>query len=173
MNPPEFDVTNCGLRMFATRIVFDCSFRSQPIATGPGLTAWFMPMELDPDSPMVTSWEPGRRLGVRTPPAEDGSFQTFDYRLEAEGPGRTRLRFAHSGFTGDGWGDGSATGPIWGPGAPFGELVGSRPGVKEFAGSGNVGPTSGGVVASAPGCGTPPASPASTCPGARCSRVRR
>jgi len=54
---------------------------------------------------MVTSWEPGRRLGVRTPPAEDGSFQTFDYRLDAEGPGRTRLRFAHSGFTGDGWGD--------------------------------------------------------------------
>ena len=43
------------------------------VATGPGLAAWFMPMELDPDSPMVTSWEPGRRLGVRTPPADDGS----------------------------------------------------------------------------------------------------
>jgi hypothetical protein len=85
------------------------------VATGPGLAAWFMPMELDPDSPMVTSWEPGRRLGVRTPPAEDGSFQTFDYRLEAEGPGRTRLRFAHSGFTGDGWsGDFEAmTGAGW------------------------------------------------------------
>jgi hypothetical protein len=75
------------------------------VATGPGLTAWFMPMELDPDSPMVTSWEPGRRLGVRIPPADDGSFQVFDYRLESDGPGRTGLRFAHSGFTGDGWGD--------------------------------------------------------------------
>lgn len=77
----------------------------QAVATGDGLAAWFMPMELDPDSPMVTSFEPGRRLGVRTPPAEDGSFQMFDYRLEAAGPGHTALRFAHSGFTGDGWGD--------------------------------------------------------------------
>jgi uncharacterized protein YndB with AHSA1/START domain len=75
------------------------------IATAGGLAAWFMPMELDPDSPMVTSWEPGRRLGVRTPPAEDGSFQVFDYRLEAGGPRRTRLRFGHSGFTGDDWAD--------------------------------------------------------------------
>ncbi|HEV7685230.1 MAG TPA: SRPBCC domain-containing protein [Acidimicrobiia bacterium] len=77
----------------------------EAVATGPGLAAWFMPMELDPDSPMVTSWEPGRRLGVRIPAAEDGSFQVFDYRLESDGPGRTGLRFAHSGFTGDGWGD--------------------------------------------------------------------
>ena len=36
----------------------------EAIATGPGLTAWFMPMEIDPDSSMVTSWEPGRRLGA-------------------------------------------------------------------------------------------------------------
>jgi hypothetical protein len=77
----------------------------EAVATGPGLAAWFMPMELDPDSPMVTSWEPGRRLGVRLPAAEDGSFQVFDYRLESDGPGRTGLRFAHSGFTGGGWGD--------------------------------------------------------------------
>ncbi|HKN41131.1 MAG TPA: SRPBCC domain-containing protein [Acidimicrobiia bacterium] len=75
------------------------------IATGPGLTAWFMPMEVDPDSPMVTSWEPGRRFAVRIPPAPDGSFQVFDYRIEAAGPGRTVLRFVHSGFTGDDWGD--------------------------------------------------------------------
>jgi len=77
----------------------------ESIATGPGLATWFMPMELDRDSPMVTSWEPGRRLGVRTPPADDGSFQTFDYRLEGAGPRRTALRFSHSGFTGDDWGD--------------------------------------------------------------------
>jgi hypothetical protein len=75
------------------------------IATGPGLAAWFMPMEIDPDSPMVQNWEPGRRLAIRTPPAEDGSFQTFDYRIEAAGPGRAVLRFLHSGFTGDDWGD--------------------------------------------------------------------
>jgi len=77
----------------------------EAIATGPGLAAWFMPMEIDPDSPMVQSWEPGRRLAIRTPSAPDGSFQTFDYRLEGAGPGRTVLRFNHSGFTADDWGD--------------------------------------------------------------------
>jgi hypothetical protein len=77
----------------------------EAIATGAGLAAWFMPMEVDPDSPMVTSWEPGRRLGVRTPPGDDGSFQMFDYRIDAGGPGGTVLRFSHSGFTGDDWGD--------------------------------------------------------------------
>jgi len=77
----------------------------EAIATGPGLTAWFMPMEIDPDSSMVTSWEPGRRLGIRTPSEPDGSFQAFDYRIETGGSGGTVLRFAHSGFTSDDWGD--------------------------------------------------------------------
>src|SRR5262245_19803329 len=87
----------------------------EAIATGPGLATWFMPMEIDSQSPMVTSWEPGRRLGVRTPPADDGSFQTFDYRLEGAAPGRTALRFAHSGFTGDGWAEDfdAVTGAWW------------------------------------------------------------
>jgi hypothetical protein len=91
----------------------------EAIATGAGLAAWFMPMEVDPDSPNVTSWEPGRRLGVRTPAAEDGSFQMFDYRIEGGGPfsrpGSTVLRFSHSGFTGDDWGDGfeAMTGAGW------------------------------------------------------------
>jgi hypothetical protein len=77
----------------------------EAIATGPGLAAWFMPMEIDPDSPMVQSWEPGRRLAIRTPSAPDGSFQAFDYRIEGSGPGRADLRFIHSGFTADDWGD--------------------------------------------------------------------
>jgi uncharacterized protein YndB with AHSA1/START domain len=77
----------------------------EAIATGPGLTAWFMPMEIDPDSPMVTSHEPGRRLGVRMPTEADGSFQAFDYRIEAAGPGSAVLRFVHNGFTSDDWGE--------------------------------------------------------------------
>jgi hypothetical protein len=91
----------------------------QAIATGAGLAAWFMPMEVDPDSPMVTSWEPGRRLGVRTPAGEDGSFQMFDYRIEGGGPFSTAdgtvLRFSHSGFAGDDWGDNfeAVTGQGW------------------------------------------------------------
>ena len=75
------------------------------IATSDGLAAWFMPMELDLDSPIVTSNEPGRRLGIRMPPGDDGSFHAFDYRIESAGPGSSVLRFAHSGFTGDGWSD--------------------------------------------------------------------
>jgi uncharacterized protein YndB with AHSA1/START domain len=78
----------------------------EAIATGPGLTAWFMPMEVDPDSSMVTSWEPGRRLAIRTPSAPDGSFQAFEYRIEAAREGGAVLRFAHHGFTSDDWGDG-------------------------------------------------------------------
>lgn len=77
----------------------------EAVATGDGLAAWFMPMEVDRDSAMVTSWEPGRRLTVRTPPEDDGAFHTFDYRLEPAGPGSTVLRFLHSGFTSDTWGD--------------------------------------------------------------------
>jgi uncharacterized protein YndB with AHSA1/START domain len=77
----------------------------EAISTGPGLTAWFMPMSLDPDSGMVTAWEPGRRLAIRTPPAEDGSMQAFEYVIEARDRGSTVLRFVHSGFAGDDWSD--------------------------------------------------------------------
>lgn len=77
----------------------------EAIATGAGLATWFMPMEMDLDSPIVTSNEPGRRLGIRMPAGDDGSFHAFDYRIEAPSPGTVVLRFAHSGFTGDGWSD--------------------------------------------------------------------
>jgi hypothetical protein len=73
----------------------------EAIATGPGLATWFMPWEIDLDSPIVTSNEPGRRLGIRLPPQADGAFQTFDYRIEAAGPRRSVLRFVHSGFATD------------------------------------------------------------------------
>lgn len=82
------------------------------IATGPGLTAWFAPMELDPDDPGIT-WDPPRHLVVRTPEAADGSTQAFEYLVEARNGGGTVLRFVHSGVLGDppagtdpdGWGD--------------------------------------------------------------------
>lgn len=75
------------------------------IATGPGLAGWFMPMEIDPASPTVTAHEPGRRLSVRLPEGPDGSFHAFEYLIEATGQGRAVLRFVHSGFTSDDWGD--------------------------------------------------------------------
>ena len=76
------------------------------IATGPGLAAWFMPMEIDPKSPMVTAHEPGRRLALRLPAGEDGAFHVFEYVIDATGPKRSLLRFVHSGFTSDDWGEG-------------------------------------------------------------------
>jgi hypothetical protein len=77
----------------------------EAIATGPGLTAWFMPMEIDPASPVVAAHEPGRRLVIRMPEGADGSFQAFEYNIEDAGQGRAVLRFVHSGFTSDDWGE--------------------------------------------------------------------
>jgi uncharacterized protein YndB with AHSA1/START domain len=75
------------------------------IATGPGLAAWFMPMEIDPDGTDVTAWDPPGRLAIRTPEAEDGSIQAFEYLVEGRGGGSTVLRFVHSGVVGEEWGD--------------------------------------------------------------------
>ena len=85
------------------------------IATGPGLAAWFMLMEMDPESGMVTAWEPGKRLAIQTPEAEDGSTQAFEYLLEARDGGTTVLRFVHSGVLGRDWSDEfpSMTGHGW------------------------------------------------------------
>ena len=77
----------------------------QAIATGAGLAAWFMPMEVDPNSDMVVAWEPGKRLAIQMPPAGDGSTQAFEYLIEARGEGTAILRFVHRGFLGDDWGD--------------------------------------------------------------------
>jgi uncharacterized protein YndB with AHSA1/START domain len=75
------------------------------IATGPGLAAWFMPMEVDPDSGQVVAWEPGKRLAIQTPTAGDGSTQAFEYLIETQGDGTAILRFVHSGYLGEDWGD--------------------------------------------------------------------
>lgn len=93
----------------------------EAIATGPGLACWFMPMDIEPredgTSPAgtVLAWEPGKRLAIRTPEAPDGTTQAFEYLLEARAGGSTVLRFVHSGFLGDDWGDEyeSTTGKGW------------------------------------------------------------
>jgi hypothetical protein len=85
------------------------------IATGPGLTAWFGPMEApEPDSPAVTAWEPGRRLEVRPPAGPDGSTHAFEYVISTRA-GSTWLRFVHSGIAGDDWSDeyGDTTASGW------------------------------------------------------------
>jgi uncharacterized protein YndB with AHSA1/START domain len=77
----------------------------ESIATEAGLAAWFQPAPLDPASEMVVAWEPGRHLAIRTPAADDGSVHAFEYLIEAREGGSTVLRFVHSGFAADDWGD--------------------------------------------------------------------
>lgn len=75
------------------------------IATEGGMAAWFMPMEIDPDSPEVVEWDPPRKLRIHTPEAEDGSTQAFEYLIEGRNGGTSVLRFVHSGFLGADWSD--------------------------------------------------------------------
>ncbi|HEY6423341.1 MAG TPA: SRPBCC domain-containing protein [Pseudonocardiaceae bacterium] len=77
----------------------------EAIATGAGLAAWFMPMEVNPDRADVTVWEPPRHLAIRTPEGEDGSTDAFEYLIEGRDKGSTVLRFVHSGVLGDDWRD--------------------------------------------------------------------
>ncbi|GAB3924471.1 hypothetical protein GCM10011575_03570 [Microlunatus endophyticus] len=77
----------------------------QAIATGPGITAWFRPMEIDPNSPDVIAWDPPRKLTIRTPEAEDGTTHAFEYLIEGRDGGTSVLRFVHSGILGDDWSD--------------------------------------------------------------------
>ncbi|MDQ3153040.1 MAG: SRPBCC domain-containing protein [Actinomycetota bacterium] len=76
----------------------------QAIATGPGLAAWFMPMEVDPGGADVIVWDPPRRLTIRTPETEDGPTQAFEYLVEGRDGGSAVLRFVHSGVLGEDWG---------------------------------------------------------------------
>jgi hypothetical protein len=77
----------------------------ETIATEAGLAAWFQPSPVDPSSDMVAAWEPGRRLAIRTPKAQDGSVHAFEYLIEGRAGGSAVLRFVHSGVTGDDWND--------------------------------------------------------------------
>jgi uncharacterized protein YndB with AHSA1/START domain len=75
----------------------------EAIATGPGLAAWFMPMEVGPEGDGATVWDPPRRFATQTPQAQDGTTQAFEYLIQAREGGSTVLRFVHSGFLGDDW----------------------------------------------------------------------
>lgn len=89
------------------------------IATGAGITAWFMPHEVEPgkggtirlaveghrDEATITAWEPAKRLAYRGKPAEDGTVHAMEFRIEGRAGGSTVLRFVHSGVLGDNWDD--------------------------------------------------------------------
>ncbi len=97
--PREFKITKEVLLEATPEQVWES------IATEAGLAAWFQPAPVSPASELVTAWEPGHRLAIRTPAAPDGSMHAFEYLIEARDGGSTVLRFVHSGFAGDDWSD--------------------------------------------------------------------
>jgi uncharacterized protein YndB with AHSA1/START domain len=91
------------------------------IATGPGISAWFVPSEVEPrvggtisadfgggavSTGRVTAWEPGHRFahGSAEPPAE-GPDYAFEYLVEGRDGGGTVVRFVQSGFAAENWQD--------------------------------------------------------------------
>jgi uncharacterized protein YndB with AHSA1/START domain len=89
------------------------------IATGPGISAWFVPHEVEPReggavaakfgsgfdvTGRVRAWEPGKRFvyGSAEPP-EQGADYAFEFLVEGRDGGGTVLRFVQSGFTDEGW----------------------------------------------------------------------
>ena len=92
----------------------------EAIATGPGIDSWFMGRnEIEPreggisametgghrEEAVITAYEPGKRLAIRTPAAEDGRLMAFEYLIEGRDGGSTVLRVVHSGLLGDDWQD--------------------------------------------------------------------
>ena len=92
------------------------------IATGPGISTWFVPTQLEPreggettqdfgggytDTGRVLHYEPGRRivLGAGQAAAAEGPQHAFEFLVEARDGGSTVLRFVQSGFDDDvdGW----------------------------------------------------------------------
>ena len=90
------------------------------IATGPGITSWFMPCEVDErvggavtmdfgdfgkETAKVTAWEPPVRVVFEGPSGkDDGRSLAYEWLVEARGGGTCVVRLVNSGFgTGEEW----------------------------------------------------------------------
>jgi uncharacterized protein YndB with AHSA1/START domain len=86
----------------------------EAVATGPGISAWFVPSEVEPreggavrasfgggfdGASRITAWEPGRRFAYA-----EGAH-AFEFLVEGRDGGGAVLRFVQSGFTGENWQD--------------------------------------------------------------------
>jgi uncharacterized protein YndB with AHSA1/START domain len=87
----------------------------EAIATGPGLSSWFMgATEVDPEERVVRTsmgsyrqestidaYEPGRHFSFRGAESVDGRFFAMEFLIEARSSGSTVLRIVSSGFLPD------------------------------------------------------------------------
>jgi uncharacterized protein YndB with AHSA1/START domain len=87
----------------------------EAIATGPGITSWFMTHRVEPGEggavtldvggftakSTITAWEPPERFAVRG--GSDDKPESFEYVVEARDGASTVMRFVQSGFLGDDW----------------------------------------------------------------------
>lgn len=89
----------------------------EAIATGPGISAWFVPSEVTGGTirqnfgpgyvveGSVTASEPGRRFayGAFQPSTEGQADYAYEFLIEGGDGGTTVLRFVQSGFLDEGW----------------------------------------------------------------------
>lgn len=94
----------------------------EAIATGPGVSAWFVPTEVEPreggavtqkfgegfeETCRVTAWEPATRFAYgasEIAPAGAANY-AFEFLVEGRDGGGTVLRFVQTGFPDEGWED--------------------------------------------------------------------
>jgi uncharacterized protein YndB with AHSA1/START domain len=101
----------------------------EAIATGPGISSWFIPHEVDGreggevvmdfgsfgrETATVERWEPPHRVVFRGPDSERGPGLAYEWLVEASGGGACVVRLVNSGFgPGEEWDadfDGMSTG---------------------------------------------------------------
>ena len=101
----------------------------EAIATGPGISSWFIPHEVDGrpggevvmdygsfgrETATVETWEPPHRVVFRGPESERGPGLAFEWLVESRGGGSCVVRLVNSGFgAGEEWDadyDGMGTG---------------------------------------------------------------
>ena len=87
----------------------------EAIASGPGISAWFVPHEVEPRAGgaveqdygggfttrgRVTAWEPGRRFayGAFEQPDDGRPDYAYEFLVEGRAGGGTVVRFVQSGF---------------------------------------------------------------------------
>ncbi|MCO1659376.1 SRPBCC family protein [Pseudonocardia humida] len=90
------------------------------IATGPGISTWFVPHEVEQreggavkasfggaftGTGRVSAWEPGRRFGYAEQRPGDSPDVAFEFLVEGRDGGGAVLRFVQSGFAGEHWED--------------------------------------------------------------------